>query len=352
VLIVDAHEDIAYNALCDRRDVRRSAIETRRLERDTEVPEKSGLCMVGLPEWLAGGVQVVIGTIFAPPAYSGHSESGRYTNKEEAHILGRAQLDYYHRLADESGQISLVTNRAELADSLDSWESVTPQVGIVVLMEGADPIREPAEAEKWFDEGVRLIGLSWGTGSGYAGGNERQAPLSSEGRELLSVMADLGLILDISHLAEEAFYEAVDCFEGQIVATHANPRAQAPGPRQLSDTMIRRLVERDGVIGIIPYNRFLKTTWTKEDGKNAVTLHEVTAAIDHVCQVTGDAAHVGIGSDFDGGFGAESAPAGMDTVADLPRIGDALAKWGYSDEDVAAVMGQNWLRVLRTSLPE
>jgi len=352
MLIVDAHEDVAYNIVYDKRNVRRSAFETRKLERDTGTAHNSGLCMVGLPEWLEGGVGVVFGTIFAPPAHPGGSGSGRYTNAREAHALGRAQLDCYHRLADESEQVSLIATRTELGVVLDSWTNNSPQVGIVVLMEGADPIREPREAEMWFDNGVRLVGLSWGTGSRYAGGNDRQAPLTSEGRELLSVMADLGMVLDVSHLAEDAFYEVIDRFEGQIVATHANPRARVPGPRQLSDVMIRRLAERDGVIGVIPYNRFLKAGWVKGDGKDAVTLDDVVAAVDHICQVVGDAAHVGIGSDFDGGFGAESAPIGIDTVADLPRIGTALAERGYSEEGVTAVMGENWLRVLRTSLPE
>ncbi len=116
--------------------------------------------------------------------------------------------------------------------------------------------------------------------------------------------------------------------------------------------MIRRLVERDGVIGIVPFNRFLRPDWAKGDPKEAVTVADVAAAVDHVCQVVGDAAHVGLGSDFDGGFGAESVPAEIDTVADLARIGPALAEMGYDEGDIAAILGDNWLRVLRDALPE
>jgi membrane dipeptidase len=165
-------------------------------------------------------------------------------------------------------------------------------------------------------------------------------------------MADLGLILDVSHLAEESFFEAVDRFEGRIVATHANPRARVPGPRQLSDEMIRRLIRRDGVVGIALYNPFLRAGWSPGDPKDAVTLADVVAAVDQVCQVVGDAAHVGLGSDLDGGFGTEDAPAQIDTVADLARIGPALSDFGYAEDDVAAVLGGNWLRVLRVALPE
>jgi membrane dipeptidase len=165
-------------------------------------------------------------------------------------------------------------------------------------------------------------------------------------------MSELGLLLDVSHLAEEAFWEAVDRYEGPVGATHANPRALVPGPRQLSDRMIQALAERDGVVGIVPFNRFLQPGWSVSDGKEAVGVDHVAAAIDHVCQVVGDAAHVGIGSDLDGGFGAEATPAEIETVADLPRIAQALDERGYRAADVAAVMAGNWLRVLETVLRE
>jgi len=352
MLIVDAHEDIAWNALALGRDVRRSALETRRLEVGGDVPGRNGLCMVGLPEWLAGGIAIVCGTIFVPPVRPGFPEPLAYADAEEAHALARAQRDFYHRLADKAERIVLVKDRASLDNALASWEGDAPQVGIITLMEGADPIREPIEVEQWFNWGIRMVGLAWRAGSRYAGGDSTPGPLTDAGRELLAVMAELGLILDVSHLAEAAFYEAVDRYEGPVVATHANPRARVPGPRQLSDDMIRRLAEREAVVGIVPFNSFLQPGWSKGDPKDAVTVAHVAAAIDHVCQVEGHAAGVGLGSDFDGGFGAESAPAEIDTVADLGRIGAALGEMGYSERDISAVLGGNWLRVLREGLPE
>lgn len=351
-LIVDAHEDIAWNALVLGRDLRRSALETRRLEQDSDPPQREGLCMLGLPEWLSGGIAVICGTIFVSPARPGHPQPHTYTTAEEARALALAQMDFYHHLAGEDKHMTLIGTRADLDDVLAGWEGDAPRVGILPLMEGADPIREPAEAEFWFERGVRLVGPAWQAGSRYAGGDAAPGPLTDEGRELLEVLADLGMILDLSHLADEAFFEAVDRYEGWIVATHANPRARVPGNRQLSDKMIRRLAERDGVIGIVPYNRFLRPGWTKGDPKDAVTVADVAAAIDHVCQVMGDAAHVGLGSDFDGGFGAEGAPAEIDTVADLVRIGPALGEMSYSNEDIAAILGGNWLRLFRSALPQ
>jgi membrane dipeptidase len=352
VYIVDAHEDVAWNALVLGRDVRRGVSETRQLERGSDIPRRDGTRMVGLPEWLAGDVAVVFGTLFVEPARKSYPKPHTYTTAEEAHELACAQLDYYHRLADECEQVALIGTRAELDAVLSSWPSEKPQVGIVPLMEGADPIREPAEAEMWFQRGVRLVGLSWLTGSSYAGGNAYPGPLTGKGRELLEVMAELGMILDVSHLAEEAFVEAMERYEGWVVASHANPRARVPGQRQLSDAMIRRLAERGGIIGIVLYDAFLRPGWSKGDPKDAVTLADVAAAVDHVCQVVGDVAHVGLGSDFDGGFGAEGAPQGIDTIADLGRLIPALAEMGYGEDEIAAVMGENWLRLLREALPE
>jgi membrane dipeptidase len=347
-LIVDAHEDVAWNALALGRHVRRSALETRRLEQDSDVPSRNGICMVGLPEWLEGRVALVFGTIYVAPERRGRRRGPQtYADAEEAHVLGQQQLDYYHRLADEEKQVALVGSQGDLEEVLESWKGVSPIVGLVPLMEGADPIREPAEAELWFERGVRLVGLSWKAGTRYAGGDAAQGPLTDLGRELLEVMAELGMVLDVSHLAERSFFEAVGRFEGPIVATHANPRALVPGSRQLSDDMIRRLAQRDGVIGIVPASPFLRPDWKT----TPATLDDVVALIDHVCQVIGDAAHVGLGSDFDGGFGADDTPPALDTVADLQRIGPALGEAGYDEDHVTAILSGNWLRVLEGALP-
>jgi membrane dipeptidase len=352
-LVVDAHEDIAWAGLALGRDYLRSARETRQREEGTEAARRNGQCMLGLPEWLEGRVAVICGSVYLTPRAAGVMDwdPQSYADEEEAYRRANEQLDYYERLAERSEQVRLVGSRADLEAVLASWAGDTPQVGIIPALEGADPIRRPEDVEHWHRRGVRLVALAWAAGSRYAGGNRAPAPLTKAGRALLDVLAESGMILDVSHLAEEAFWEVVDRYEGPIVATHSNPRALVPGPRQLSDRMIRALAARDGVIGVVPYNRFLMPDWSPADGKEAVTLQDVAAAIDHICQVVGDAAHVGLGSDFDGGFGAEAAPLGIDTVADLQKIADALVERGFSESDIAAVMAENWLRVLRAALP-
>jgi membrane dipeptidase len=227
-------------------------------------------------------------------------------------------------------------------------------VGLVLLMEGADGVRSPDELEEWYAGGVRLLGPAW-RGTRYAGGTGEPGPLSEAGRSLLKAMAELGLVLDLSHLADEAAHEAIDRYPGALIASHSNPRALHPAnaraDRHLSDQVIRGIVERDGVIGIVLWNSFLKGEWTPGDGREAVTLADVAVHIDYVCQIAGDARHVGLGSDFDGGFGLDQVPSGMDSVADLRFIGESLAARGYSQPDIEAVLGGNWLHLLRRALP-
>ncbi len=356
-IIIDAHEDLAYNAFGFQRDITRSALDTRRLEADGPASQRNGSALLGLPEYLRGEVAVIFAALFAAPARrAAATDPLVYRTPEEAHRLYAEQLDYYHRLAGEHEQFELVGGRADLERVLASWqgEPAARRVGLVPLMEGADAIREPAEAAWWQERGVRVVGVAW-AGTRYAGGTGEPGPLTPEGRRLLTVLADLGMILDLAHASDESFLEALDRFDGVSVVSHANARALMKGfsrpERLLSDEMIRRVAEAGGVIGVVPYNRFLKPDWTPEAGKAAVSLEHVAAMIDHICQVTGSAAHVGLGSDFDGGFGLERTPAEIDTIADLQKLAGTLRAHGYGEGDIAAIFGQNWAGVLRRGLP-
>ena len=376
-IIVDAHQDLAWNASAFGRDYSQSA-HARRAHEIATISlgyRLNGNTMLGLPDYLRGRIAVIFGTLFVSPR---RKQSGEweehicYRNAEEAHRLYNRQLDYYHRLADEHPRFRLIGDRKDLEEVLASWEgpeaapdpdpSAPPplpgpanaQVGLVPLMEGADGIREPREAEAWMERGLRIVGLAW-TGTRYAGGTREPGPLTPEGRRLVKTLADLGLMLDLAHSSDESFFEALDLFEGVVMCTHANPRALLRNPsapeRHLSDDMIRRLAERGGVIGVVPYNRFLKADWKDGDNRADVPLTRLIDAIDYICQLTGSASHVGIGTDFDGGFGAETTPLGLDTVADLSKIGDALRERGFSQADAEGVLANNWLSVLRRGLP-
>ncbi len=268
--------------------------------------------------------------------------------------MASRQIDVYDELVSNHPQFRRILSAGDLQAVLATWHDQADleehQIGLVTLMEGADPIRQPEEVEDWYARGVRIIGLSW-EATRYAGGTHEAGSLSDDGRQLLKHMARLGMVLDLSHLAEEAYYEALEAYSGVIIASHANPRRFLPATRGLSDEMIMLLAERQGVVGIVPYNAFLKPGWQKGDRRDQVPFNDFVAAIDHVCQITGSARHVGIGTDFDGGFGLEHVPVGIDSIADLTKLDESLRQKGYSSDDIAAILGENWLRILRSSLP-
>lgn len=378
-LIVDAHEDIAFNVLGANRDHRRSARETRALEAgNDEVRRHMGLATLGLAEWLEGRVAVIFATIFVEPARSTFASdfSATYTTPDEAHVIGQRQLDVYRSLTAGGGPFRLVRDAAELDRVLATWtgSAVSPsaagateapgvspatgdgdagrEIGLVLLMENADAIREPDELDAWYEAGLRLVGPAW-MGTRYCGGTSEPGPLTDLGRQLLARMAARRMVLDTSHMAEEAFFDAVERYPGPLMASHSNPRRFVEGDRHLSDAMICALIGRDGVVGHVPFNAFLVPGWRRSAGgrKDAADLATIVRAIEHICDLAGNARHVGFGSDLDGGFGAEATPVGIDTVADLQRVADALSDRGFTDGDVAGIAHGNWLRVLRSSLP-
>ena len=361
-LIIDSHQDLAWNMLTFGRDYTRSVQETRRLEAGTTVPAINGDSTVGWPEYQRGQVAAVFSTLYATPAKKKEAtDIVWYADAETAHRLYQDQIDVYRKLADSHpDKFRLVSSAKELDSVIEHWSKPTLNgeghpVGLIYLMEGADGIRSPHELGEWYDMGLRLIGLAW-AGTRYCGGTSEPGPLTPEGRELIAAMADYNFVLDLSHMDEAAALESLERYEGPVMATHANCAALMKGAdtnRHLPDHVIEGLVERDGVIGLIPLNTFLKVGWLRKNGsrRDEVPLDVLIAHIDHICQIAGDSLHAGIGSDFDGGFGVQSIPPELDSIADLQVISSGLVKRGYNGLDVENILGGNWLRFLRRNLP-
>jgi len=264
----------------------------------------------------------------------------------------------YHRMADSTpDKFRLIASSRDLNLILDHWNSPSESghpVGMVALMEGAECIRHPSELEEWHELGVRLIGPAW-VGTRYSGGWREPGPLTKDGRDLLSAMADYNFTLDLSHMDEQAAIEALDVYRGPLVGTHGNCASLLPNSnsnRHFSDRVIEGMIERNGVIGIVPFNAYLKVGWSSSKNIRAeAPLDLVVNHIDHVCQIAGDALHVGIGSDFDGGFGVQSVPPEIDTVADLQNLVSLLQARGYSETDIKNIFSDNWLTRLKRDLP-
>ena len=357
--IVDAHQDIAYNMLSFGRDYRRSAHETRRLEKGSLNVVHNGDCLMGWPEYHEGRVGVIFSTLFAAPvrASEGGWDKVSYADTAQAKTLYRQQLDLYRRLADEqSDYFRLVRTKSELEAVVKPWQAGQKDapLGLVMLMEGAEAVAHPAELEEWWQMGLHIIGPAW-AGTRFCGGTREPGPLTSAGYELLEGMSQYGFVLDLSHMDAPACLQALDYYPGRIIASHSNAITPIKGwesNRLLPDAVIRGILDRNGVIGIVPLNSFLKTGWRRGHDRAEVPLSIVAGQIDYICQMAGNARHVGLGTDFDGGFGVQSVAPEIDTIADLQKLGPLLIEKGYSEQDLEAIFGGNWLGVLRDTLPE
>ena len=326
--LVDAHLDLAYNAIEHGWDLGLDLPDLKTREKTPYTPS------VSLPELQAAGVALAFATLFVDPA--------KYPDPELAHRAARVQLDRYRRWQDE-GRVRIVRSRSELSAHLAAWEKDRVP-GLVLLMEGAEPVRRPEEVAFWAGEGVRLLGPAW-QDTRYAGGTKGKKGLTEAGRELLSAMEEAGLALDLSHLSEAAYYEALEAFSGPVLVSHANFRPLAGGPenRHLTADQLEALKGRGAVVGIVLYNRFLDPEWERTDP--ATPRARVQKHAEAVAGVLGWEA-VGIGSDMDGGFGAESLPEGILSHKDWAKLAPLFGP------HAAGVLGENWIRFLKTNLPE
>ena len=359
-LIVDAHQDLAWNAQSFGRDITQPLAERRQRERGSPVVERNGDTLLGWDCYQDGRVALVFATLYAAPVRFQVADWEKlvYRDARGAERLYRGQLDYYERLCDEhADKFRLVKDSQALDEVVAAWEGLTEgqeaAVGLVLLMEGAEAIRDLGELEEWWQRGLRLIGPAW-AGNRFCGGTHEPGPLTDDGRALLDAMAAIGFALDVSHMDPPAALEAADRYEGLICATHANAKTLLKGSesnRHLTDELIAALLERDAVIGAVPYNLFLHPDWRKGARRELCSLDMVVDHIDYICQMAGNARHAGLGSDFDGGFGLQSVPPELDNLADLQKLPPLLAARGYSEEDIAAILGGNWLRFLRQFLP-
>jgi len=359
--ILDAHQDLAYNMTVYDRDYRLPNAQTRLRDlQAADGAERRG-SLLGLPEYNAANVGLVFGTLFAAPKRRSSPDSApdeAYDTPSEARRIYWKQLDFYHHLAEtQSDSYRLVLTQTELKNHLSLWQSHAQSlkpIGIIPLMEGAEGIVDLDELPRWWERGLRIIGLAW-AGNRFCGGTREPGTLTAEGRDLINAMSEVGFVLDLSHMDEPAALACLDLYPGKIIASHANAARLVKGynsNRLLSDEVIRKLIARDCLIGVIPVNGFLNANWKQDGGKAAVSLRLVAEQIDSICQMAGDVRHVGIGTDFDGGLGVEQVPSEIDTIADLPRLFPFLEELGYDSEEIERIASGNFLEMIETALPE
>ena len=370
-LIVDGHLDIAWNALSFDRD------QTLPLE-ELNAREKgmTGKCRtratVSLSEMRKARAGICLATILCRAMPPGTPEMtynlGPAGDRKRGEIILREELDYasqtiasatgqgqlaYYKLLEDQGWMTMIRTQADLEASRAAWEAgADAPIGYILSMEGCDPMVTPRHAEQWFEQGLRTACIAHYGWSAYALGTGGDGPLTPAGRELLKEFDRLGMILDLVHTADTALDQALEIYQGPVFCSHGNCRALVDHDRQLTDDQIRRIIERDGVVGAVCDAWMIVPNYRGDvEPKPACRLANLADHIDHVCQIAGNTRHIGIGSDLDGGYGWEQTPQEIRSIADLHKFEGLLVGRGYGEGDLDALFHGNWLRFFGAHLP-
>ena len=360
MLIFDGDYPMAYSALELNRDLTLPVEAVRRAD-----PGSGNLVLATLPEMRRGGIAGALVKVVARIEREGSPLWG-YRSGDLAHAAARGHLAFYQVLADR-GEIRILETRSEFSRHMEEWtdaaETAGRAVGVVLGMEGADPILWPEQLSLWWDWGLRVVSLTHYGPSSYAHGTGCPGGLFPPARPLLAEMERTGMILDLTHISDEGFWQSLELFQGPVLASHQNCRALVPGERQFSDRQLRAVIERGGVIGVSldtwMLHRTQRLDWATRGmgrarpfAREEVTLEDAADHIEHICELAGSTLHAAIGGDTDGQGGLAGAPGGIDTVADYPKIAETLVRRNWKPEDIANVMYANWQRFFERCLPE
>ncbi len=349
---IDAHLDLTMNAMEWNRDLRQSVMDIRKREEGlTDKPDRAK-STVALPELRKGNIGLVVATQIARYVAPDNPLPG-WHSPEQAWAQTQAQLVWYKSM-EAAGEMVMITNKTALEQHLALWMNGEPNeqkpIGYILSLEGADSLVTPQYLETAYNYGLRAVGPAhYGPGR-YANGTDATGHLNEQGRILIREMDRLGMILDATHLCDDAFWDAMDIFKGPVWASHNNCRALVNHNRQFSDEMIRTLIDRGSVIGGALDAWMMVPGWVRQQStpeSMQCNLEKLIDHLDHICQLAGNALHIGIGTDLDGAFGKEQCPCDLETIADLQKIPALLSKRGYSTADIENVMHGNWLRFLR-----
>ena len=350
MFIFDAHLDLSMNALEWNRDYRWPVDAIRKSEEGMTDKKDRGNNTVSLHAMRKGNVGLCVATQIARYVKPENALPG-WRSPEQAWAQTQGQLAWY-RAMEEAGEMKQIRTAAELDAHLAAWEEnpETTPIGFVLSLEGADSMVTLDHVDRSYEQGLRAMGPAhYGPGT-YAQGTDAEGGIGQNGRDLLTEMERLNIILDATHLCDESFREAMDHFGGNVWASHSNCRAFVPNKRQFTDEQMKELIERGAVIGAALDAWMLVPDWIKR--KSTVEelqpkLEHMVDNIDRVCQLAGNSLHSGIGTDLDGGFGTEQSPQDLDTIADLQKIFPMLEARGYSKADQENIAWKNWVQFLK-----
>jgi membrane dipeptidase len=325
-VIVDAHNDLLLELVLSRQEGRFGDLILR-------TGDERLFDRYWLPQLEAGDVGIQI-----CPLYAAEKEYARPSER------ALAQEAEFRRLLDENAErVCQVRTRGELDD---------PRLRLMLSMEGVEALEgDPAAFEGWWERGVRSASLTWNHPNDFAGGIETpERGLTEAGRTLIRRFAELGVVLDLAHAAEQTWRDVID--EGvPFSVTHAGCRAVLDHPRNLADWQLEALAEREGVLGVMAIRIFIDP--------ESPTLGRWADHLDHAVSVMG-IEHVGMGADFvDQVVQTGVSPDGKSDLGlegftrpdEYPALISTLRERGYEGERLDAITSGNWLRVLHETLP-
>ena len=366
MLIFDGDYPMAYGALDLNRDLTLPLTQVRSTPEPTNNQSwPDAETMASLPEMRRGGIAAALAKVVGRIRQK-NSPIWGYRSGDIAYAAAQAHLAYY-RILEQRDQVRILKRSDDIGEHMATWENAASHhdlpVGLVLGMEGADPILWPQQVHEWFDDGIRVVSLAHYGVSTYAHGTGRPGGLLPTAAELLAEMDAVGMILDLTHTSDEAFWQALDLFSGPVLASHQNARALVPGERQFSDRQLKALLARGAVIGASMDTWMLYAEGGLDWGgkipsrrtrfpREAVTLENLADHIDHICQLAGNARQAAIGGDTDGQGGREGAPLEIDSVADYQKLVAVLEGRGYTSAEIAGVLYRNWQHFYQRWLPE
>lgn len=354
MFIIDAHLDLSMNALEWNRDLIKPVAEINQREANlTDKPDR-GKATVSLPELRKGNIGLVVATQIARYVAPGNPLPG-WHSPTQAWAQTQGQLAWYQAM-EEAGEMVQIKDLSSLEKHVVLWKDESRQekkpIGYILSLEGADSLITIAHLECAWQYGLRAVGPAhYGPGR-YANGTDATGKMGPEGIALLKEMERLNIILDATHLCDDAFWQALDHFNGPVWASHNLTRTLVNHNRQFSDEQIKALIEKGAVIGGALDAWMMVPGWIRGKSKPRemdVSLNTLIDHLDHICQLAGNTFHIGIGSDLDGAFGTEQCPYDLQTIADLQKLHKLLCQRGYKESDIENIMHGNWLRFLRNA---
>ncbi|HUV53639.1 MAG TPA: dipeptidase [Candidatus Krumholzibacteriaceae bacterium] len=286
--------------------------------------EKSDRGHIDLPRMIEGGVTCQTFAVY----------TGRRAFVPEATQVALQMVDKFYSEIEANDGIVAVTSHDEIVEA--------KKKGLVcglLALEGAEPLMgEIALLRVFYRLGVRMLSFAWNYRTPFAdglGAKRAESKLPELGVQALEEMERLGMVFDVSHLADTVFWDVADVMKGPFIASHSNCRTLCDHPRNLTDDMIRALADHGGVMGMNFAPAFVD--------KDKATVEKMVDHVDHIVDLVGPD-HAGLGSDYDG---IGSTPEGLEDVSKMPNMTRAMVSRGYSDEDILKILGGNHLRVFK-----